>query len=43
MDELEAKVRLFEAIAHNDNGSKTANDIAEEVMALLVLFLRQCR
>ena len=40
MDELEAKVRLFEAIARNNNGSKTANDIAAEVIALLELLLR---
>ena len=40
MDEFEAKVRLFEAIARNNNGSKTAADIADEVIALLKLFQR---
>ncbi len=35
MDELEAKVRLFEAIARNSNNNKPANKIAEEVIDLL--------
>ena len=43
MDELEAKVRLFEAIARNSNGSKTAKDIADEAIVLLELLMRTTR